>query len=193
MANKLLDELSKRRAQLQDAPENTPERELARVDDEIAKAKQEQQAAAEQVRAKKLLELHAREWELMEPIRKGVEALLKTYEPILQLHDEIRLLGGSPEAPFAPALLNQLTATLDWWKKYTPQVLGLPPLPSYAEQRRAEHKDELERTIRDLGRLIDDTQQIRFGSEPNDYARGALEGWKIRREQAREELAALSK
>ena len=113
---------------------NTPEKQLAALDAEIQRAQAQAQSEAEQERERKLKPLYERQRAQVQSIVADVQTLQKKLDETRAIDREISQLGGRPNI-LAPTVLDQsVSAVLEYWRRHDPELLGLPRLPTHAEQ-----------------------------------------------------------
>ena len=124
-------------------------RELA-LTDEIQAAQDELQAAELTAKRRKVATKHKAEREAWLAVVAGVQALQTTLNDLENVRDEIIALEGAPQSRLIDPLRSGVAAALADWQNWTPEILGKPPRPSLAEER----KLELERQVQRLNDLV---------------------------------------
>ena len=124
-------------------------RELA-LTDEIQAAQDELQAAEFGAKMRKVATKHKAEREAWLAVVAGVQALQTTLNDLENVRDEIIALGGSPRSRVVSNLQKGLNFAMQDWQSFAPEMLGKPPRPSLAEER----KLELERQVQRLNDLV---------------------------------------
>ena len=124
-------------------------RELA-LTDEIQAAQDELQAAEFGAKMRKVATKHKAEREAWLAVVAGVQALDLALAALETVRNEVIALGGSPRSRVVSNLQKGLNFAMQDWQSFAPEMLGKPPRPSLAEER----KLELERQVQRLNDLV---------------------------------------
>ena len=120
------------------------------LQDELAAAQADLAQAEEAARQRKIATKHKAEREAWLAVVAGVQALDLALAALETVRNEVIALGGSPRSRVVSNLQKGLNFAMQDWQSFAPEMLGKPPRPSLAEER----KLELERQVQRLNDLV---------------------------------------
>jgi hypothetical protein len=169
----IADLLKKRTTVQAEIEAKKPEAVLAEIDQQIAEAKAEEAAAKAKENAAKVEAIKVRETAAIEKAVKLALALDASLEEVDAITQELGSLGQHPSNGIPVALRDGLRVAKQYWKMYSPALIGMHAPLTAAEQNKAsakhglqraedllKHYEELEHGTKDKDNLIKSQRQV---------------------------------
>ncbi len=141
----LLDNLFRRKSELETTIANPPEVQLRNVEAEIKRTEAELRAQAEAEREQLLIEAMARTVVLRDAVIVRTRDLETAIKDLEAAELEEKRLGRLIPLYIPASLLAAVRGAFVWWGWFAPTAIGLPPHLTKEEVRRAEIEKEIER------------------------------------------------